>query len=304
MQYRLRLRPRPIMVMVDGVRVFYREAGPKNAPTILLLHGFPSSSRMFDPLFPLLSDKYHLAAPDYPGFGHSDAPPPNIFPYTFDHIAKVMDHFTLRMHLTHHALFMQDYGGPIGFRLALAHPQRVTAFIVQNAVSSEDGLGPLWATRRAFWKDRAANEGRIRRNLVSLDATRLRHVGTSPHLERYDPDTWTDEYAFLSRPGELQIQLDLFYDYRTNVKAYPQWQAYLCAKQPPLLVLWAKYDPSFAMAGAFAYKRYDRRTEVHILAAGHFALDEAPAQVAFLTRNFLNNKHFTVSPLQKDVQCH
>jgi pimeloyl-ACP methyl ester carboxylesterase len=272
---------------VDGLRIFYREAGPKDARTILLLHGFPSSSRMYERLLSRLGDQFRLIAPDYPGFGHSDAPAAGEFSYTFDHLAEVMDHFTRALELGRYVLFMQDYGGPVGFRLAGAHPDRVEAMIVQNAVAHEQGLGPLWEARKAYWANRSANEVKLRDNLLSLDATRQRHVGTSSHPERYDPDLWTDELAFLSRPGQQQLQSDLFYDYRTNVASYPQWQAWLRQHRPPLLVLWGTYDPSFAVAGAEAYRADVPDAEVHLLQAGHFALDEAPDEVASLTRVFL-----------------
>lgn len=274
-------------VTVDGLRIFYREAGPKHAQTVLLLHGFPSSSRMYERLLSSLSDRYHLIAPDYPGFGHSDAPSPTDFSYTFDHLADVMARFTEILGLTHYVLFMQDYGGPVGFRLALAHPERVQAMIVQNAVAHDQGLGPLWEARKAYWADRNANEEKLRANLMSLEATRQRHVGSSPHPERYDPDLWNDELAFLSRPGQDRIQSDLFYDYRTNVASYPRWQAWLRQHRPRLLVLWGVYDPSFAVAGAEAYRADVPTAEVHLLQAGHFALDEAPQEVTNLTRQFL-----------------
>ena len=274
-------------VTVDGLTIFYREAGPRDAPALLLLHGFPSSSRMYQPLLTRLADRYHLVAPDYPGFGHSDAPEPAAFAYTFDHLAAVMDRFTQALGLTRYVLFVQDYGGPVGFRLALAHPERVLALVVQNAVAHEAGLGPLWDARRAYWADRKTNEANLRANFLSLDATRARHVGTSPHPERYDPDLWTDEFAFLSRPGQIEIQSDLFYDYRTNVASYPVWQAWLRAHRPATLVLWGRYDPSFAVAGAEAYRRDLPEAEIHLLDAGHFALDEAPDEIATLTGRFL-----------------
>lgn len=274
-------------VDISGVKIFYREAGPKNGPTLLLLHGFPSSSRMFDPLIPLLADRYHIIAPDYPGFGNSDAPPPSQFDYTFDHLATVIDGLTQSLGLKSYVLFMQDYGGPVGFRLALAHPERVKAMIIQNAVSHVEGLSPLWEARRAYWKDRAANEEKLKANFTSFEATRQRHIGSSPNIDRYDPDSWVDEFAFLSRPGEAQIQADLFYDYQTNVASYPKWQAWLRRVQPPMLVVWGKYDPSFTVAGAEAYKRDVPKAEVHILNAGHFALDEACDEIAVLIRKFL-----------------
>jgi pimeloyl-ACP methyl ester carboxylesterase len=272
---------------VDGLRIFYREAGPVDAPTVLLLHGFPTSSRMFDGLMPLLADRYHMIAPDYPGFGNSDAPSPEVFAYTFDHIAAVMDDFTRALGLKHYSVYMFDYGSPVGFRLAIMHPERIQSFIVQNANGSEDGLSESWKLRRAYWDDRAGNEDKVRQASLTLEATRQRHLSNSPHPERVDPDTWQDEYAFLSRPGEDCIQLDLIYDYRTNVAAYPSWNAYLSKYRPPTLVLWGRYDPAFTVAGAFAYGRDLPDAEIHLLDAGHFALDEATPEIALLMRHFL-----------------
>ena len=275
-------------MQIDGLSVAYREAGPPEAPTVLLLHGFPSSSRMYQRLFPLLSDRYHLVAPDYVGFGHSDAPDPSHFDYTFDHLAEIVAKMVSQMGLTHYTLFMQDYGGPIGFRLALRKPEAVDAMIIQNAVAHEQGLGPVWAARRAFWADRAANEAKLRASFLSFEATKSRHLGGSPRPELYDPDAWTDEFAFLERPGEADIQTELFYDYRNNVASYPAWQAYLRQRRPPTLVLWGKYDPSFAVAGAAAYAADVPKAQIHLLEAGHFAMDEDLEGVARLTREFLD----------------
>lgn len=274
-------------VKVDGLDIFYREAGNRDAPTLVLLHGFPSSSRMYETLMPLLADRYHVLAPDYPGFGHSSAPAPQDFAYTFDHLAQVIERWLDALQLDRFALFVQDYGGPVGMRLAEARPHAISALIVQNAVAHDEGLGPLWETRKAFWRDRAAHEAALRENLVSFEATRLRHVGHSPNLERYDPDAWFDEFAFLSRPGQVDIQTELFYDYRNNVAAYPRWQAWLRAHRPPLLVLWGRHDPSFTVEGAWAWQRDVPEAEVHLLDAGHFALDEAVDEAAHLTRQFL-----------------
>jgi pimeloyl-ACP methyl ester carboxylesterase len=185
---------------------------------------------------------------------------------------------------------MQDYGGPVGFRLALAHPERVVALVIQNAVAHEEALGPLWEARKEYWRDRSANEQRLRANLTSFETTRQRHIGTSPHPERYDPDTWTDEFSFLSRPGQAEIQSDLFFDYRTNVASYPRWQAYLREHVPPTLVLWGKYDPSFTTAGAAAYGRDVPDAEIHLLDAGRFAMDESVDEIAILTRQFLERQ--------------
>jgi pimeloyl-ACP methyl ester carboxylesterase len=274
-------------ISIQGVSIFYREAGPRDAPTILLLHGLPSSSRMYEPLLTRLSDSYHLVAPDYPGFGHSDWPDPKLFPYTFDHIAELMGAFAEELHLAHYALYMQDYGGPVGFRMALTHPERIDALIVQDAVAHNEGLGAIWKTRRAFWADRATNESALRTNLLSLAATRTRHVGSDPAVERYDPDLWTDEFAFLSRPAQADIQSDLFYDYRMNVAAYPTWQQWMRKVQPRLLVLWGKYDLSFDPSEPEAYRRDVPSAQVHILEAGHFALDTAADEIAALVRGFV-----------------
>lgn len=282
-------------VQVQGLNLFYRESGNKHAPCVLLLHGFPSSSRMYDKLIPMLAVRYHVIAPDYPGFGHSDAPDPADFAYTFDHLASIIEAFTRQLELPGYTLFMQDYGGPIGFRLALMHPERIHAMVVQNAVAHEEGLGPLWETRRQYWADRNTFVDKLRANLISFEAARQRHLGTDSHPERYDPDLWTDESAFLSRPGQDRIQEELFYDYRTNVASYPQWQAYLKAQQPPLLVLWGTYDPSFVQAGAWAYQQDVPSAEVHVLEAGHFAMDTRALQVADLTLAFLDRRHARVA---------
>ena len=279
-------------IQVDGLSIFYREAGPKDAPTLLLLHGLPSSSRMFEPLFTRLSDRYRLIAPDYPGFGHSDWPPATEFAYTFNHFAIIMNHFTEALGLSRYTLYMQDYGGPVGFRMALAHQDRVEALIVQNAVAHNEGLGALWKPRRAFWADRATNEATLRKNLLSLPAARNRHVGSDPNVERYDPDLWTDEFSFLSQPGQAEIQSDLFYDYRTNVDAYLKWQDWMRHRQPRLLVLWGKQDPSFDISEPEAYRRDVPEAKVHIHDAGHFALDTAANVIAVLIRNFVDTSRY------------
>jgi pimeloyl-ACP methyl ester carboxylesterase len=277
-------------VKVDGLSIFYREAGQKDAATILLLHGLPSSSRMFQPLLTRLADNYHLVAPDYPGYGHSDWPDPKQFDYTFDHIASVMDGFTQALGLSHYTLYMQDYGGPVGFRMALAHPERAQAFIVQDAVAHNEGLGANWATRRAFWADRPAHEDVLRKNLLSLATTKTRHIGDDPNIELYDPDLWTDEYAFLNALGQAQIQSDLFYDYRTNVDAYPKWQAWLQKTQPKLLVLWGKHDLSFDPGEPERYRKDVPNAEVYVLDAGHFALDTKADEIVALVREFMKTQ--------------
>jgi len=289
-------RPRPVEhpisyrnIQIDGLSIFYREAGPKDATTLLLLHGLPSSSRMFDPLFAQLSDRYHLVAPDYPGFGHSDWPDPKKFAYTFDHIAEIMNHFTEALGLSRYTLYMQDYGGPVGFRMALTHPDRIEALIVQDAVAHNTGLGENWKARRAFWADRAANESVLRSNLLSFATTKSRHAGGDPNVERHDPDLWTDEFYFLNQPGQAEIQSDLFYDYRTNVDSYPKWQAWMREKQPRLLVIWGKYESSFDPSEPEAYRRDVTKAEIHIVDGGHFALDTAADEIAALVRAFMGS---------------
>jgi pimeloyl-ACP methyl ester carboxylesterase len=277
-------------VKVDGLSIFYREAGPKDAPVILLLHGLPSSSRMFQPLLTRLAGSYHLIAPDYPGFGHSDWPDAAQWAYTFDHSASVMDGFTEALGLSYYSLYMQDYGAPVGFRMILAHPERVQALIVQDAVSHNEGLGANWVTRRAFWADRSANEEKMRKNLLSFEATKTRHVGDDPQIELYDPDLWSDEYAFLSSPAQAQIQSDLFYDYRTNVDSYPKWQAWMQKTQPKLLVVWGKHDLSFDPGEPERYRKDVPNADVHVLDAGHFALDTKADEIAALISQFMTTQ--------------
>jgi len=280
-------------IQIDGLSIFYREAGPKDAPAILLLHGLPSSSRMFEPLFARLSDRCHLVAPDYPGFGHSDWPDPKTFAYAFDRYAEISNHFTEALGLSRYTLYMQDYGGPVGFRMALAHPERIQALIIQDAVAHNEGLGANWKTRRAFWADRSTNESALRANLLSLPTTRTRHVGNDPNLELYDPDLWTDEFYFLNQPGQAEIQSDLFYDYRTKVDAYPKWQAWMRERQPRLLVIWGKYDLSFDPSEPERYRKEVASAEVHVLEAGHFALDTKADEIAALVREFMKTQKET-----------
>src|SRR5579863_3601759 len=219
-------------VTIDGVGIFYREAGPKDAPTIILLHGFPSSSREFDTLMPLLATRYHLIAPDFPGFGQSDAPPPSSYSYTFDHLAKTTSEFLEALKIAKCVFFLHDYGGPVGFRVMLANPERVEALIVQNANAYNEGLGAKWANIARYWADPKAHSD-VFDAFVSFDATEKRHTLGTSHPERYNPDIWTDEYAHLSKPGQKEIQASLLYDYRTNVAAYPAWQAWLHQHKPP-----------------------------------------------------------------------
>jgi pimeloyl-ACP methyl ester carboxylesterase len=274
---------------VDGVSMFYCEAGPKDAPAIVLLHGFPSSSRMFDTLVPLLAVRYHLIAPDYPGFGQSDAPPPSQYAYTFDHLAQTTNALLEQLGVSRYSLYLQDYGGPVGFRIMLAHPERVQALVIQNANAYEQGLGPKWAAIAQYWAA-PKSHAEVPTAFTSLAAAEVRHNGGSPHPERYNPAIWKEEFAILSRPGEQEIQEALLYDYRTNIAAYPAWQAWLRRHKPPTLVVWGRYDSSFISPGAEAYKHDLPHAEVNILDAGHFALDEKVDEIAALMLVFLN-KH-------------
>ena len=276
-------------VDVDGVTIAYREAGAKHKPTLLLLHGVPSSSRMYDGLMRKLGDRYHLIAPDYPGFGNSDAPTPADFAYTFDHLAEVMQKFTDAVGIDQYVLFMQDYGAPVGMRLAMARPSAVLGTIFQNGNVYEDGLGPIWEKRKAFWTDRAANEQAVRQAHLSVETTRARHIGTDPDAEAYDPDLWMDEYAYLNRPGQAEIQSELIFDYQHNLAAYPTWQTWLRAHQLPTLVVWGKHDLAFTVPGAEAFKRDLPDARIVILDAGHFAMDTRLDEVAEATQAFMRD---------------
>lgn len=279
--------PRYQSAHVGTLRIFYREAGRSTAPPLLLLHGFPSSSRMFEPLLPELADDFHLIAPDYPGFGLSDAPDPQHYSYTFDALATAMAEFVAALRLPRYSLYLQDYGGPIGMRLALAQPGQVRALIIQNAVVHEEGLTELWKLRRAYWADRARHEPQVRAALTSVEAGIARHVGGRAHAERFNPDLWQDEIAFLARPGVADIQLQLIYDYQSNLRAYREWQEFLRARRPPLLVLWGLHDPIFSVAGAQALRREQPDAELHLLEAGHFAINDCPQHIAQHVRRFL-----------------
>ena len=273
-------------VQVNGVEIFYREAGSKDAPTIVLLHGFPSSSRGFDSLIPLLATHYHLIAPDFPGFGQSDAPSPSSYTYTFDHLAETIGNFLKQLEITNYTIFLHDYGAPVGFRIILAQPERVRALIVQNGNAYNAGLGVKWAKIAEYWADPKAHP-EVVDAFLSFEATKQRHIAGTSHPERYNPDTWTDECAHLSRPGQREIQTELLYDYRTNVASYSKWQAWLREHKPPALVVWGANDPSFIAAGAQAFRQDLPDAEIHLLDAGHFAMDEQTDEIARLILNFM-----------------
>jgi pimeloyl-ACP methyl ester carboxylesterase len=273
-------------VQVDGVGIFYREAGPRDAPTIVLLHGFPSSSREFDTVIPLLATKYHLIAPDYPGFGLSDALSPVDYTYTFDHLANTMRDLLEKLKVMNYTMYLHDYGAPIGFRIVLAHTGQLHALIIQNGNIYKAGLGAKWAKIAEYWADPNAHP-EVLNAFLSFEATKVRHLAGTSHPDRYDPGTGISVYADLSRPGQREIQADLLYDYRTNVAFYPKWQSWLRCHQPPTLVVWGENDPSFIAPGAEAYRRDLPNAEIHLLDAGHFALDERTDEIADLILQFM-----------------
>jgi pimeloyl-ACP methyl ester carboxylesterase len=273
---------------IDGVEVFYREAGPKDAPVILLLHGFPTSSQMFRDLIPRLSDRYRVIAPDYPGYGHSAMPDRATFAYTFENYANIIDKLTRQIGAHRYALYVMDYGAPVGFRLAVKNPDRVTGFVVQNGNAYEVGFGsPFWDGIMAYWKTGAAAEREAIRWLTTIKATHWQYTNGVKDVSLIDPDAWTVDQALLDRPGNAEIQLDLFYDYRTNVPLYPSWHQYFSERRPPMLITWGANDEIFVAAGAAPYKEHLPDAEIHMLDTGHFALEDHGAHIAMLMRDFL-----------------
>jgi pimeloyl-ACP methyl ester carboxylesterase len=272
---------------VDGVTVFYREAGAVDAPTLLLLHGYPSASHQFRELIPLLADRFHLVAPDLPGFGKSDMPPRDAFSYTFDHLADVIDRWTQVVGLGRFALYVFDYGAPVGFRIAARHPERVTAIITQNGNAYEEGLSDAWSPIQAYWKDPSpANRDAIR-TMLDPQTTIWQYTQGVPDATRVSPDGYGLDNYYLARPGNDEIQLDLFLDYAGNVALYPAWQQYFRASRPPLLAVWGKNDPFFLPAGAEAFKRDIPDADVRLLDTGHFALETNAEEVASAIGEFL-----------------
>ena len=274
-------------VTVDGNKIFYREAGAKSASAILLLHGFPTSSHMFRNLIPALCDRHHVVAPDLPGFGFSDAPDRKVFQYTFDHLAKVIDNFTQTLGLDRYAIYIFDYGAPVGLRLALAHPERVTALISQNGNAYEEGLSHGWSPIQKYWKEPTAANRRALREFLTPDVTKWQYVQGVPDASSVAPEAYVLDSALLARAGNDEIQLDLFLDYASNVALYPKFQEYFRAQRPPFLAVWGKNDPFFLPAGAEAFKRDNPEAEVHLLDTGHFALESHGPEITTIIRDFL-----------------
>lgn len=268
-------------IEADGVRVFYREAGDPSAPVMLLLHGFPSSSHMFRDLIPLLAAHYRVIAPDLPGFGFTEVPEARGYSYSFDNLAITLGHFVDALKLTRYALYVFDYGAPVGFRLAVAQPQRVSALVSQNGNAYLEGLGDAWAPIRAYWAEpTAANREVIRNAVLSLEGTRYQYLHGVEKPERVAPESWMLDLLLMQRPGNDDIQLDLFLDYRNNLTLYPQFQAFFKAAQVPTLVIWGKHDPFFIPPGAHAYKTDNPNAVVELLDTGHFALETHAEHIA------------------------
>ena len=275
---------------VDGLNVFYREAGDATAPMVLLLHGFPTSSHMYRELIPALADRYHVIAPDLPGFGFTDAPDRAGFKYTFEHLTDVIERFTEVLGLSHYTLFVFDYGAPVGFRLAVRHPERIAALISQNGNAYQEGLSEGWNPIQAYWKDPSEQNRTALRAFLKPETTQWQYTHGVSNPERLSPDAWTLDSALLGRPGNDEIQLDLFGDYQSNIALYPKFQEYIRSRKPPLLAVWGKSDPFFLPAGAEAFKRDNPDAEIHLLDAGHFALESRGPEIAAIIREFLARK--------------
>lgn len=277
-------------VAVSGVEIFYREAGRADAPCILLLHGFPSSSHMFRHLIPALAERYRVVAPDYPGFGYSEFPSPDRFDYSFANYTKLIAAFTDAVGLDRYALYIQDYGAPIGLRLAILRPERVTALITQNGNASEEGLSPLWEPLKAYWRDATPARRKVLEGWLGADGIKLQYTAgvREDQVERLSPDTWTLDWALLDRPGSQEVQVALFGDYQHNVALYPRFQAWLREAQPPTLVLWGRNDPFFTVAGANAFRRDVPEAQIYLLDGSHFLLETHGAEATKLVRAFLS----------------
>jgi pimeloyl-ACP methyl ester carboxylesterase len=276
--------------IVDGSSIFYREAGSKDSPTVLLLHGFPTSSHMFRNLIPLLADRFHVIAPDLPGFGFSDAPHRQQFRYTFENLAKVIGCFTETLGLDRYAIYVFDYGAPVGLRLATAHPERITAIISQNGNAYEEGLSQGWNPIQKYWKDPTTENRNALREFLKPEATKSQYLYGVKDATLVAPECYELDAALLARPGNDEIQLDLFLDYASNVALYPKFQEYFRTNQPPTLAVWGNSDPFFLPAGAEAFKRDNRSAEVSFYDTGHFALETHYSEIARAIRDFLDCK--------------
>lgn len=277
-------------VMVDGLEVFYREAGDPSKPTILLLHGFPTSSHMFRNLIPALAQDYHLIAPDYPGFGNSAMPQVTEFDYTFDNLTNVVEGFLETLKLETYSLYVMDYGAPIGFRIANKYPERVQTLIVQNGNAYEEGLQEFWNPLRAYWKDRTPENAAKLTPFFELEATKWQYTHGVSNPTALSPDSWNMDQRFLDRPGNKEIQLKLFYDYRSNPPLYPEWQAYFRKYQPPTLVVWGENDEIFPKEGAYPYQKDLKNLEFHLIDAGHFVLESKGDLIAGEIKDFLGRE--------------
>jgi pimeloyl-ACP methyl ester carboxylesterase len=278
-------------VEADGVKVFYRAAGDPSAPVVLLLHGFPTSSFMFRELIPRLADRFRVIAPDLPGFGFTEVPGERKYTYSFDALARTIEAFTDALGLNRYAIYVFDYGAPTGLRLAMAHPERVTAIISQNGNAYEAGLGDAWGPIRKYWAEPTAeNRAVIGKNILTLEGTRWQYTHGVANPESVAPESYTLDVALLERKGNKEIQLDLFLDYASNVKLYPKFQEYFRKSKPPLLAIWGKNDPFFIPAGAEAYKKDLPNAKVQFLDTGHFATETHVVEIADAMREFLADK--------------
>ena len=274
-------------IEADGVSVFYRESGPKDAPVVVLLHGFPASSLQYRELIPRLADRYRVIAPDLPGFGFTEVPASRNYTFTFDELAKTIDAFLEALSLRRYALYMFDYGAPTGFRIAMAHPERVTAIVSQNGNAYEDGLGDAWQPIQRYWRDPSTENREILRAALGPDGIRSQYLDGVAHPEQVDPAGYTIDIALMARPSNMDIQLDLFLDYRHNVALYPKFQEYFRVFTPPLLAIWGKNDPFLIPPGAEAFKRDNPKAQVELLDTGHFALETNLEDVVRSMRLFL-----------------